>query len=301
MATCPYCRGSVDEELGRFGGPCPHCFNEIPGEEAATDPGVEAQQAEAQAQEAESGRKRSRVLILVGLIAVTVAVAATAFAVQKSRESAQVAEVLMYEDEVEFFTMSAGEIAAVTPEEQTPSGEAVASAGTKAGTGAKPAGTTTPNTRANPEPTSSRRNGGDAFAEDAAATTGSKGPGTEVASMGVGDVTIGGGLGGAPKGQALSDPAAMQAMAKRVMKANAGQIKSCYEQELKKDDGLRGAWIVSFTVNTDGSVSKPNAYGKNGANAPMEACIERAVGNWTFQPIGFEMPIKKTYRFGAGY
>jgi hypothetical protein len=266
---------------------------------AATDPGVEAQQAEAQAQEAETGRKRSRSLILIALVTVVAAVAVTSVAVKQSRESAQVAEVLMYEDEVEFFTMSAGEIAAVAPEEQNPTTEAVADAGTAAGAGAKPAGTT--NTRANPEPSSRRNGGGDAFAEDAAATTASKGPGTDVASMGVGDVNIGGGLGGAPKGTALADPAAMQAMAKRVMKANAGQIKSCYEQELKKDDGLRGAWIVSFTVKTDGSVSKPNAYGKNGANAAMESCIERAVGNWTFQPIGFEMPIKKTYRFGAGY
>jgi hypothetical protein len=41
LANCPFCSGGVDEDLIIYGGPCPNCFAEIPGEEAPTDPGEE--------------------------------------------------------------------------------------------------------------------------------------------------------------------------------------------------------------------------------------------------------------------
>ncbi len=39
MGVCPFCHAGVDEELLLYGGSCPHCLIEIPGEEAPTDPG----------------------------------------------------------------------------------------------------------------------------------------------------------------------------------------------------------------------------------------------------------------------
>ncbi|MBT3219520.1 MAG: hypothetical protein HN348_10545, partial [Proteobacteria bacterium] len=41
MAKCPFCEGEIEETLAQYGGPCPKCFADIPGEEAPTDPGEE--------------------------------------------------------------------------------------------------------------------------------------------------------------------------------------------------------------------------------------------------------------------
>ena len=40
MPTCPFCQTPISENLSLYGGACPSCLIEIPGEEAVTDPGV---------------------------------------------------------------------------------------------------------------------------------------------------------------------------------------------------------------------------------------------------------------------
>ena len=51
MGECPFCKGNVAEDILVYGGRCPQCLIEIPGEEAPTDPGeeVRAEQAAAAA------------------------------------------------------------------------------------------------------------------------------------------------------------------------------------------------------------------------------------------------------------
>ena len=44
QATCPFCKGGISADVVQFGGNCPHCLLEIPGEEAPTDPGLVARQ-----------------------------------------------------------------------------------------------------------------------------------------------------------------------------------------------------------------------------------------------------------------
>ena len=39
MGECPFCKVQIDEEILIYGGTCPTCLIEIPGEESATDPG----------------------------------------------------------------------------------------------------------------------------------------------------------------------------------------------------------------------------------------------------------------------
>ena len=46
LAACPFCGRDVDADLVTYGGKCPHCFGEIPGEEAPTDPGEEKKAAD---------------------------------------------------------------------------------------------------------------------------------------------------------------------------------------------------------------------------------------------------------------
>jgi Kef-type K+ transport system membrane component KefB len=57
-----------------YGGPCPHCILEIPGEEAPTDPGLAKRQAAQQAARAEAeraGRTRNVALASLGALLVT--------------------------------------------------------------------------------------------------------------------------------------------------------------------------------------------------------------------------------------
>lgn len=46
MGECPFCKAQIDEEILLYGGTCPTCLIEIPGEESATDPGGPAEPTE---------------------------------------------------------------------------------------------------------------------------------------------------------------------------------------------------------------------------------------------------------------
>ncbi|MCO4744596.1 MAG: AgmX/PglI C-terminal domain-containing protein [Proteobacteria bacterium] len=68
MEPCPFCNTPVDGDLIRFGGTCPSCFGEIPGEEAATDPGEAVKAAQVQQDEARV-RRRMMVPAIMGALA----------------------------------------------------------------------------------------------------------------------------------------------------------------------------------------------------------------------------------------
>ena len=48
MGECPFCSAEIDEEVMLYGGTCTACLIDIPGEEAPTDPGIDAITEEAQ-------------------------------------------------------------------------------------------------------------------------------------------------------------------------------------------------------------------------------------------------------------
>lgn len=68
MEPCPFCNVPVDEDLHRFGGTCPSCFGEIPGEEAATDPGAAVKAAQDREDESRA-KKRMLLPALAGVLA----------------------------------------------------------------------------------------------------------------------------------------------------------------------------------------------------------------------------------------
>ena len=65
MGACPFCKGEVDDDVLTFGGRCPSCLIEIPGDEAPTDPGAEARAAQ---EAAEAAAQKPRVGIIVGAL-----------------------------------------------------------------------------------------------------------------------------------------------------------------------------------------------------------------------------------------
>ena len=57
MADCPFCGGEISEAMALDGGTCPHCFGEIPGEDAPTNPGDDLLQAIAAKDESERNER----------------------------------------------------------------------------------------------------------------------------------------------------------------------------------------------------------------------------------------------------
>ncbi len=298
--SCPFCSGNVDPDLIVFGGPCPHCFNAIPGEDAATDPGAAAQAREVEAQKVAEKKQSTQMGLIVGLIVmVGVGVGGIAYKMHMDEEARKQAILSFEFEEEEMFVIDLSQL----PNQDDPDAQAdavadagaaqsrkVSSGGSSRSSGAESA----------PDPSWST----DRFADE-----GSDGSTDEVKKAEVGGlpqrkgVSIVGGpsTSVSSRGATLSDPGQIQEMAKRVMKANGGQLKTCYEQRLKVDENVRGAWTVTFTINTDGSTSGVKVQPRNKADAELQSCMGTKVENWTFQRITEPMAIGKTYRFGSSF
>lgn len=288
----------------RFGGNCPHCMLEIPGEEAPTDPGLEAkkrQEEEEKVRHAAAARK-SRLLGAFGLVALIGVGAGGFLAWQKSQEA------ITYEMD-DFYVMPLDEIAqapagddpAATPPAEGAAAAKASPAGRKSGGGNRKSsggGTVAPDAVADAqsnvgEPVLKRASG--TRAGDAVPAGVSTALPTSSSGLGGGAIRIeqvgGGGV--------LTDPAEINEMMRRVIGALSPQVTNCYTQRLKQVESLKGAWNVSFVVTREGGTRAVDARGVNGSDAELEACIERAVGSWRFEKINKDSQVKKTYRFGA--
>jgi TonB family protein len=80
-------------------------------------------------------------------------------------------------------------------------------------------------------------------------------------------------------------------------KARMRAIQICYEQQLRRNPGLRGKVTVQFTIEQSGSVSKANAV-ENTTNDPaVAACVTDTVKRFRFNPgpdggsVTFSYPI----------
>ncbi|MEY3210253.1 MAG: hypothetical protein RIT28_734, partial [Pseudomonadota bacterium] len=110
MATCPFCKGPVEAALTRDGGPCPHCLNVIPGEDAATDPGV-AQRAQEAAAQANTQRARRRRSILLGAVTLLSVAGGIGYSEHQRRQQRAVLELsIEWED---YFVIPPDELAAM--------------------------------------------------------------------------------------------------------------------------------------------------------------------------------------------
>ncbi|MCP4803892.1 MAG: AgmX/PglI C-terminal domain-containing protein [Proteobacteria bacterium] len=301
FAACPFCKGQVDDELTRFGGACPHCFNDIPGDEAATDPGVQAKAAEAEAKRVEEKKSSTRTAGIVGLLLLLAVASTGLFYKQHTDREAEKAEILAFEEE-DMFVVDVGELEAAEQDRiktEQQADDASAKAAAKAANRGSDAsgGTAAVEEYGN----GSRFDAGD-VPENSSGDAGLK-----QASVG----STGGGLsmsvGGATtdlnrKGIVLTDPSQIQEMAKNALSRYGGQLKQCYESRLKEDETIRGAWTVIFTIQKDGSTSGVSIQPRNKADTQLETCMSNKVENWSFQEISAPFgPIGKTYRFGATY
>jgi outer membrane biosynthesis protein TonB len=84
---------------------------------------------------------------------------------------------------------------------------------------------------------------------------------------------------------ALSDPGLIQEMIRRVIGRYKGQVKHCYDQQLKNDETLRGTWYLAFTIRPNGKAANVRAIASTRSHAALESCMVRKAQDWKFQPL----------------
>ncbi len=129
--------------------------------------------------------------------------------------------------------------------------------------------------------------------------SGGGGVGDTVGIGGIGTKGRGGGTGGYGSGVGVlggkkdvdigitsSEPMVMGSLDKelirKVIHANRGQIRYCYESQLNRFPKLNGKVAVKFIISPTGSVSTSSVAQTTVGNAELEACVAGRVRTWTF-------------------
>lgn len=282
--VCPYCKGSIAPELARFGGRCPHCMLEVPGEDAPTDPGalLRAKQELEARERAQLAAKKKQQRMMLGAAGGAVALLLVGLLAWRSYEARTYTVG-------EYFQFPMEEIAAAPPvEEPTPTPEA--------GAGPKAGGPKTP--KAGTTGASSTSSGGvKAVGAGAVASTEAPPPVPSTVSL-PGTITLGGSTIDVSRPDlVLSDQDQITEMARMVMSRSAPQLQACYQQRLKQVPDLAGVWDVSFVIQTSGTTSDVKVAGTGRKDPELESCMARAVGGWKFTRIAKALPVSRPYRF----
>lgn len=129
--------------------------------------------------------------------------------------------------------------------------------------------------------------------------SGGGGVGDTVGIGGVGTKGRGGGTGGYGTGVGAitgkkdvdigitsSEPTVMGSLDKelirKVIHANRGQIRFCYESQLNRFPKLNGKVAVKFVISPAGTVSTSSVAQSTVGNAELEACVANRVRGWQF-------------------
>jgi outer membrane biosynthesis protein TonB len=305
--NCPFCESEITEELGLYGGRCPNCFGDIPGEEAATDPGEAVKMSQAAA---DARRAKFKVIapLVFALPVLAVLVGFSVFQVIQPEPELEVMDL----DSLEFAMpeMDSLLIAADVEEEKTTKSRSRSRSKRKRGS----AGIQTANLSS-----------GETSADDAALLAGLGGDATADAdelrgprSVGAADAmpdflskkgtdsmetemsasvdSLGQNVMAVNKTR-LKDVKRIQQMVLRVLQRQLPALRTCYESRLRADSSLSGKWTLHFSVTSEGKVSGPRAVGHSTRDAMFEKCLANKMARWRFQPIEGELPFKKAVTF----
>lgn len=114
---------------------------------------------------------------------------------------------------------------------------------------------------------------------------GTKGRGGGTGGYGSG-VGVLGGKASADIGITSSEPTVMGSLDKelirKVIHANRGQIRYCYESQLNRFPKLEGKVAVKFVISAQGSVATSSVAQTTVNNAELEACVAGRVRTWIF-------------------
>jgi outer membrane biosynthesis protein TonB len=74
-----------------------------------------------------------------------------------------------------------------------------------------------------------------------------------------------------------------------------GQVRDCYQSELKRNPDLAGKATIEFTIGTCGEVSRAAVVARSGNVDAATACVVRAMRSWRTpfrpaEPVAVEYP-----------
>lgn len=289
MGHCPFCKGAIPKELLINGGTCPRCLIEIPGEEAATDPGVEAL---ARLQEEQAAATRGSPLKRLAFVLVSLMVlgGGGVYAWRSTRPVQSTASA----DEWSVIPLDAHQNVYQETDKatQSASGSGSSGAGTRPNPGPSTGGQLADNSSSSPGRASLNPATGSISDQVKAADP--------TAGMAMGTGLIGGpsiSVGAKGAQEVLTDPAEVELMIRGVVARNGKQLEDCYSDRLKSLETLQGRWQVGFSVDQAGKARNVSVAALNGADAQLEACIQGRIERWQFKPIAEPMGMTKVYTF----
>lgn len=296
QSVCPFCKGAISHDLERYGGSCPHCLLEIPGDDAPTDPGLAARQKqeEEDAKAAAERAKRNRMVMALASLVVVLLVGGGVYQYLAWQEKIAYEAQEYFQLPLEDLTLPEAQVASATPPpaengQKTPPagkpGELVKVENNTPkpianGTGPN-GGQNTPKPQGTPKPEAV-----------ASATPTSSGP--NFSGIGTSNTSL-----TLNAGDVLSDDAQIKAMVAYVTKTYGAQVRTCYEQRAKQIPDLKGVWSISFTIKPDGTTSGVRVAASGGAgDSELEACLQRNAATWKFQRMTKEFKVTRSYRLG---
>jgi hypothetical protein len=303
MAQCPFCTSQIDEELARFGGHCPKCVIEIPGDETPTDPGI-GKRVEEQV-ETERQRRWGVVAAVAALVLVVLVGAGSVlwWRIDQQRQADLVAQ-LEAEAEAGFYINPAEAHELPTLEHEQEQQVAQGGGAVHSPRGSSGGGTVTT------IPSGSGSSKSNSF--DFIGTSGADQPELAKLHERTIDVSPGADLGAVgltvPQvsisrtgldSVALSDPEEIRAAVGLALKAYSKQITTCYNRRLKLTPDLAGTWEVSFTIRTTGRTSNIGVVPQSTVDSALETCMRESIAAWTFQPMVQPQNFAKPYTFGV--
>ncbi|MCB9764677.1 MAG: AgmX/PglI C-terminal domain-containing protein [Alphaproteobacteria bacterium] len=290
MGQCPFCNGEVSEDLLTFGGPCPHCFNQIPGEEAATDPGARLR-AKEKAAEKKRSQRQNAVYAIVAVLLLSVAAGGYAWYAKKKAEE----EAILYVELDTDFDIFAVDSSEWTDIYADPPAEDIAEQGLpnpnpKAGKQVKQTTMGPPSDGPVEElDVPDRLKAPQATAQGEQRTD----PTTysPSASLKLSAPQL------APqyRDMVLEDDAKIKSMIQGVMRANSRQLKACYDQTLKNRPDFQGTYVLNFTVGKDGRTKNIKIDGQGISDKNFENCVAGRIRTWQFIQIYKEAPVSYPY------
>lgn len=289
QVECPFCGSEVGAELVTYGGTCPKCFAEIPGDEAPTDPGAEVRAAQ-------DRKDRARGLLplavamgmLLALVTCTGATA-LAFALWPEPEVAQLLDFDALDIEMPEIVEGTDEmLAKVDP----PAPDAAPKPAAPSPNGKAPSdGVASGDLVPRPRPGTAEPDGPMTGLDETA--TGGRAPGLDGFDVKGPKVRRDANL-------VLSDPDAIRDMISERMVEFIPGLKVCYDRRLKVMPTLKGSWLLTFQVEKDGTVTNAKATAKDRPDPELEECLAAHIGSrWTFGRISRAQPVSKTVKFTA--
>ncbi len=79
------------------------------------------------------------------------------------------------------------------------------------------------------------------------------------------------------------DPSPQHNTIAKVIRANSGQLKACYDGELKLNPSTSGRMVLWFEISETGEVAEVAVLdNQTGSNGAFESCVTRRLSRWSF-------------------